>query len=69
MAEKVMNLIPGDVGRPLSQISPNIDLPELHALIAESITNVTPIERKVQDKQGRLYLLRLRPFDVDGARP
>lgn len=33
---------------------------------------MTPIERKVQDKQGRSYLLRLRPYKsadnrIDGA--
>jgi two-component system CheB/CheR fusion protein len=71
IAEKLFNLIPGDIGRPLAQLSPNIDLPDLHALIAETITHVTPIERRVQDKSGRLYLMRLRPYKsenrVDGA--
>jgi hypothetical protein len=37
-----------------------------------SINHVTPIERRVQDKQGRFYLLRLRPYKsgdnrIDGA--
>jgi two-component system CheB/CheR fusion protein len=72
IAEKLFNLIPGDIGRPLAQLSPNIDLPDLHSLIAETINHVTPIERRVQDKQGRWYLLRLRPYKsgdnrIDGA--
>ena len=71
-AEKLFNLIPGDIGRPLAQLSPNIDLPDLHSLIAETIKHVTPIERRVQDKQGRWYLLRLRAYKsgdnrIDGA--
>jgi two-component system CheB/CheR fusion protein len=72
IAEKLFNLIPGDIGRPLAQLSPNIDLPDLHSLIAETINHVTPIERRVRDKQGRSYLLRLRPYKggdnrIDGA--
>jgi two-component system, chemotaxis family, CheB/CheR fusion protein len=72
IAEKLFNLIPGDIGRPLAQLSPNIDLPDLHSLIAETINHVAPIERRVQDKQGRSYLLRLRPYKsgdsrIDGA--
>jgi two-component system CheB/CheR fusion protein len=55
----------------------------LPALIAETIEHVTPVERDVQDKQGRWYSLRIRPykgsdhriegavivlFDIDGAK-
>jgi two-component system CheB/CheR fusion protein len=72
MAEKTLNLIPSDVGRPFTQISPNIELPELPALITNAIETVAQIEREVQDKQGHWYLLRIRPYKsadnrIDGA--
>jgi two-component system CheB/CheR fusion protein len=62
MAEKVFNLIPTDIGRPLSQISPNIVSPELLTMIAEVIDSVTPVERTVKDNDGKAYSLRIRPY-------
>jgi two-component system CheB/CheR fusion protein len=72
MAEKLLNLIPTDVGRPFTQISPNIEFPELASVISETIDTVTPVERDVQDKQGHWYSLRIRPYKsadnrIDGA--
>jgi two-component system CheB/CheR fusion protein len=62
MAEKVFNLIPGDIGRPFSQISPNIVSPDLQAIVTEVIDTVAPIERTVKDTEGRSYSLRIRPY-------
>jgi len=62
MAEKVFNLIPTDIGRPFSQISPNIVSPELLSMITEVIDSVTPIERTVKDTDGKPYALRVRPY-------
>jgi two-component system CheB/CheR fusion protein len=72
MAEKVLNLISTDIGRPFAQISPNIEFPGLQKLISESIDSVRPIERDVRDKQGHWYSLRIRPYKtpdnrIDGA--
>jgi two-component system, chemotaxis family, CheB/CheR fusion protein len=72
MAEKKFNLIPSDIGRPLSQISTTLKCPELAALITETIDTVSPVERTVQDEQGDTYLLRIRPYKtpdnrIDGA--
>jgi len=71
-AERMFNLIPSDIGRPLSQISPNVDAPDLLKVITESIDNVTAIERNVKDGDNRSYLMRVRPFKnadnrIDGA--
>jgi two-component system CheB/CheR fusion protein len=66
MAEKLLNLIPADVDRAISHINPNIDCPNLDQLIAESIDNVSVIEREVRDRQGRWLTLRIRPYkDID----
>jgi two-component system CheB/CheR fusion protein len=72
MAEKVLNLIPSDLDRPIGHIKPNIDCPELEQLILESIDSVAPIEREVRDQGGRWYSLRIRPYKnvenkIDGA--
>lgn len=62
MAEKTLNLIPTDVGRPLSDIKPNIDLPQLEQLILEVITTLAIKEQEVQDRWGRWYSLCIRPY-------
>jgi two-component system, chemotaxis family, CheB/CheR fusion protein len=72
MAERVLNLIPGDLDRPIGHIKPNIDCPELEQLILESIDAISPVEREVRDQNGRWYSLRIRPYKnvenkIDGA--
>jgi two-component system, chemotaxis family, CheB/CheR fusion protein len=62
MAESVLNLIPGDVGRPISQIKPNLASVDLEDLIRKTIDTVTPTEHEVQDRTGRWYSLRIRPY-------
>jgi two-component system CheB/CheR fusion protein len=72
MAEKALNLISSDVGRTIGHIKPNIDCPDLEALIAEAVDRVTPYEREVQDRSGAWYSMRIRPYKnlenrIDGA--
>ncbi|HXU82805.1 MAG TPA: PAS domain-containing protein, partial [Polyangia bacterium] len=71
-AERMLNLIAADVGRPIGHIKPNIHCPDLEALIQEVIDTVTNREREVQDQEGNLYTLRIRPYKnvdnrIDGA--
>jgi two-component system CheB/CheR fusion protein len=71
-AESVLNLIPSDVGRPFTDIKPNVDLPEIGALIEGVIRTGTIVERDVRDREGRNWSLRIRPYQgidghVDGA--
>jgi two-component system CheB/CheR fusion protein len=72
MAERVLNLIPADLGRPIGHIKPNIDCPDLEARILHVLDSVTPQECEVEDRQGGRYLLRIRPYKdlenrIDGA--
>ena len=65
MAEKPFNLSPGDVGRPIGDVKLNLDVapPEtLATLLAEVIDTVSAREREVQDREGRWYSLRIRPY-------
>jgi two-component system CheB/CheR fusion protein len=71
-AERILNLIPGDLGRPIAHIKPNIQCPNLEELIADAIDTVTVREREVTDQQGNVYSLRIRPYKsvenrIDGA--
>jgi two-component system CheB/CheR fusion protein len=71
-AEKVLNLIPTDVGRPFSDIKPNVDCEDIDELIGEAIDTVSMKERACRDRQGRAYVLRVRPYKnlenkIDGA--
>src|SRR5262249_26389472 len=72
MAEKTFNLIRTDVGRPISDIKLNIDVPDLEQLVVQVIDTVSAKEQEVHDKQGRWYSLRIRPYrtldnKIDGA--
>ena len=62
LAEKVLNLIPTDIGRPITDLKPNIDLPNLEGLVAESIDTMNLKELEVQDRRGHWYSLRIRPY-------
>jgi two-component system CheB/CheR fusion protein len=72
LAQKVFNLIPSDVGRRISDINPNIPLPDLVPLVEEVIETLKVKEVEVQDRDGYWYSLRVRPYrtaenKIDGA--
>jgi two-component system CheB/CheR fusion protein len=61
-AERLFNLIPSDVGRPIGHIRPNIRCPDLEALVREVVQTVSVRERDVVDGEGNSFLLRIRPY-------
>ena len=71
-ARGAFNILPTDIGRPLSELRPNIDVPDLENILQEVIETLSTRERKVRDKEGREYVLRIRPYRtndnrIDGA--
>ncbi|MBE9046333.1 PAS domain-containing protein [Pleurocapsales cyanobacterium LEGE 10410] len=71
-AQRIFNLIPTDIGRPLSDIRLNLDFPDLEAAIAEAIDTPTIIRREVRDRSLHWYELCIRPYKtaedrIDGA--
>jgi len=71
-AGRLLNVIPGDEGRLITDLRLHIDIPDLAALLGEVIDTVTLREREVQDDEGRWYILQARPYEtvdrrVDGA--
>jgi two-component system CheB/CheR fusion protein len=72
MAEKLFNLVPTDIGRPISDFKLNFSVPDLEPLLKEAIDTASPREREVQDRLGMWYSLRIQPYrtldnELDGA--
>jgi two-component system CheB/CheR fusion protein len=61
-AQQLLNLIASDVGRPISDIKPKLDLPDLGKLTLEVIDTLSPKTVEIRDSEGRCYSLRLRPY-------
>ncbi len=66
------NILASDVGRPISDLKRNVDIPDLEAIVRSSIDTLASHERPVTGKEGRRYLLRVRPYrtsedKIDGA--
>jgi len=71
-AVKLLNLLPVDVGRPIGDLNPNVEMPDLEALIVEVIDTVQVAEREVRDRNGCWHALRIHPYRtadnrIDGA--
>jgi two-component system CheB/CheR fusion protein len=72
MAEKILNLIPADVGQPIGDIRLNLSLPDLEPLLAAVFETDSIQECEVRDRRGTWYSLRIRPYktledQLDGA--
>ena len=71
-AANIFNLQAGDVGRALSGVRHNLELPELEQLLTQVIATGRPLQRETRDKAGHWHTLRANPFmtldnRIDGA--
>ena len=71
-AREAFNITDTDVGRRMTDLKPNVDIPDIEKLFHEVIDTLSVREREVHDKQGRLHSLRIRPYrtgdnKIDGA--
>jgi two-component system CheB/CheR fusion protein len=67
-ASDVFRVRSSDIGRPITDIKNNLDLPDLANLIQDTVTNLTSIEREVQDTDGRWRSLEIRPYRTSDNR-
>jgi two-component system CheB/CheR fusion protein len=61
-AQKLLNLLPGDVGRRLGEIRPNLDVEDLEGLAREAIRRAAPQQREVRTTEGEWRMLHVRPY-------
>ncbi len=62
VAERVLRLIPTDIGRPIADLKPRINVPDLEEVLHHVLDTLQPYEREVEDHEGRCYLMRVRPY-------
>jgi two-component system CheB/CheR fusion protein len=72
LAEKLLNLIPSDIGRPIGDIHLGLSIPDFEALLIDTIDKIVVRVRLVQDRNGRWFALRVHPYKtldnrIDGA--
>jgi two-component system, chemotaxis family, CheB/CheR fusion protein len=61
-AQKLLNLLPGDVGRRLGEIRPNLDVEDLEGLARDAIRRAAPQQREVRTTEGEWRMLHVRPY-------
>jgi two-component system CheB/CheR fusion protein len=71
-AQKFLGLIPGDVGRPLANINPSIEIADLHAMVQRVVSEFCTLETELTDRSGVHYQFKILPYrtmenKIDGA--
>jgi two-component system CheB/CheR fusion protein len=71
-AQKFLGLIPGDVGRPLSNLNPSIEIADLQAMVLKVMADFHSLERELTDRMGVHYQFKILPYrttenKIDGA--
>jgi signal transduction histidine kinase/CheY-like chemotaxis protein len=61
-ATELLNLIPGDLGRPISHITQNFDGKELAAESTRMLKDLSLTEKEVQTRDGRWHTMRILPY-------
>jgi two-component system, chemotaxis family, CheB/CheR fusion protein len=70
--EPMLNLIPSDVGRSITDLQPQMELPDLRQLLLDAMEGGNRKQRDVREPLGRWYSLRVLPSvgtngKIDGA--
>ncbi len=66
VSQRVLNLIPTDVGRPISDINMNLDIPKLDRLLLEVMESLSPQTLQVADPAGRALFASHPPLSNRG---
>jgi two-component system CheB/CheR fusion protein len=61
-ANKLFKLIPGDVGRPLSDLVSSLDYPDLPHDVEEVLRTLVFSEKRIRAGEGRWFRVRIMPY-------
>jgi two-component system, chemotaxis family, CheB/CheR fusion protein len=71
-AQKILGLIPTDVGRPFLNINPNIEIADFQQMVIQVMSTFRPAEKEIVDHKNGRFQLRVLPYrtadnKIDGA--
>jgi two-component system CheB/CheR fusion protein len=61
-ATQLLNLMPSDIGRPISHLATNLVDVDLSEDARAVLNTLTPIEKEAAGENGKKYLVRVRPY-------
>jgi len=61
-AERLLNLIAGDVGRPIAQLGASLNAPQIGSLVSDTINMVRERSLRVRCSDGHWYTARMIPY-------
>ena len=64
VAQKTLRLLPADIGRPISDLRTDIELPDLENVVRQVMETLSTHESEVRDGKGRWYSLVVRPYET-----
>ena len=64
VAQRTLRLIPADVGRSITDLRADVEVPQLESLISEVMDSLSTREVEVQDRRGHWYNLQIRPYET-----
>ena len=62
LAEKLLGVLPGDMGRLIGDLNLRVAVPELERLISETMRDLRVSEVEVKDREGNWFMLRINPY-------
>jgi two-component system CheB/CheR fusion protein len=63
-AQKTLKLIPADVGRSITDLRTDVEVPQLQTVISDVMDTLTAREVEVQDRKGHWYNIQIRPYET-----
>ena len=61
-ATKIIKLIPGDMGRPITDLASDLRYPELAEDAREVLQTLLSVEKPIDSKDGRWFTVRIMPY-------
>ncbi|MGZ3658934.1 MAG: CheR family methyltransferase, partial [Bdellovibrionota bacterium] len=61
-AGQLLNMIPSDVGRPVGDIKPNLEISDLEGLISHVIETMVVHDSEIKSRDNVWYRLQIRPY-------